>query len=88
MEKIQQAREEQREREERRLVTKIKEKVSQLSPKERKKWWKTEDTNEIFEEISRHLNDSESYGHWLESTIVAATTKLEDRKNQNVTGSC
>ena len=65
----------------RKAVQKITKRVTQLSPEERRRWWKTEEIAEILQEIERHVYDAEAYGHWLETTIIAATAELEQRKN-------
>ena len=73
------------ERKTQQLVQKVSMAIHELPKREREKWWGTSDIPTILEEIERQVGNEEAYGEWLESTIIAYTTKIQECRNSKKT---
>ena len=82
IERLNTAIEEGKERKARKLVDKVEKQVSQLSEQERRKWWKTENVEDIMMEIGQQVQNAERYGEWVETVVREYVRKTQDRRNE------
>lgn len=84
IEKLNKAIEEEDETRKRRLEVKLSARISELSEAERRKWWGTDDSHEIMQEIEAQAQNTEAYARWMESTLIEETKAITKKRNESM----